>query len=292
MKRNQGKNSSIVYGICTNTGGRKDGTPCIKCQNKEKQAVRASKEFVCEECGEPLTKVDPPSPKPPKWIYMILVLAVVGGGIGVYFGFFTHPKPQHYDVVLSLNKSALTLETGSCDTLKATVSTIPEDLGARVSVLFTSDNANVVQVDNTGMVQAIAKGETIITVIARAQNGGADTAKVKVIVNEVSIGLDTKSSQNPGTKDRYEKTYSFGKYVGNLKNGIPEGDGKMYYHRRIQIAKHDTDNPPHYAESGDWFDGTWGNGDIICGALYSKDGKIKEKIFAPKRFNPYDLNKD
>lgn len=88
------------------------------------------------------------------------------------------------------------------------------------------------------------------------------------------------------------KQYSFGKYVGELKNGIPEGNGKFYYTRRVQIAKHDTDNLAHYAEAGDWFDGTWGNGDIVSGALYSKDGKIKEKIFAPKRFNPYDLNSD
>jgi hypothetical protein len=86
--------------------------------------------------------------------------------------------------------------------------------------------------------------------------------------------------------------YSIGKYVGDLKNGIPEGNGKFYYNCRVQIAKHDTDNPPHYAEAGDWFDGTWGNGDIVSGALYSKDGKIKEKIFAPKRFNPYDLHKE
>lgn len=86
--------------------------------------------------------------------------------------------------------------------------------------------------------------------------------------------------------------YSFGKYVGECKNGIPEGDGKMYYSCRVQIAKHDTDNPAHFAEAGDWFDGTWGNGDIVSGALYSKDGKIKEKIFAPKRFNIYDLHND
>ena len=88
------------------------------------------------------------------------------------------------------------------------------------------------------------------------------------------------------------KQYSFGKYVGELKNGIPEGSGKFYYSCRVQIAKHDSDNPAHYAEAGDWFDGTWGNGDIVSGALYSKDGKIKEKIFAPKRFNPYDLHKE
>lgn len=99
MERNKGRNSNMVYGICTNTGGKKDGTPCSKCQNKEIQAVRASKEFVCEECGEPLQKVNGPGPKPPKWLFIILALVVIGGGIGVYFGFFRgaddHKTPDY-----------------------------------------------------------------------------------------------------------------------------------------------------------------------------------------------------
>lgn len=298
MERNQGRNANIVYGICTNTGGKKDGTPCSKCQNKEKQAIRVSKEFVCEECGEPLTKVDPPKPQPPKWLYIILALAVVGGGIGAYFGFFkgsSTPEPDPV-VSLSLNKNALTLDAGTCDTLKASISATPYDPNANISVSFTSDNTSVAQVDSVGVVRAITKGETTITVVASSPKGTSNTAKVRVTVNEIlpktTPDPDPGPTPKPSPKVKNTKTYSFGKYVGNLKNGIPEGDGKMYYHRRVQIAKHDTDNPPHYAESGDWFDGTWGNGDIISGALYSKDGKIKEKIFAPKRFNPYDLNKD
>lgn len=92
--------------------------------------------------------------------------------------------------------------------------------------------------------------------------------------------------------------YPFGKYVGDIKfndklqKDIPEGSGTMYYYRHMQIAKHDKKNPPHYAEEGDYFIGTWGNGDIVNGALYSKDNVLKGKIFAPKRPNPYDLSKE
>jgi len=92
-----------------------------------------------------------------------------------------------------------------------------------------------------------------------------------------------------------EKVYSFGKYVGSLKNGIPEGNGKMYYNKHVRIAKHDKDKNLkdiiHYAESGDYFDGSWGNGDIVCGFLYHKDGS-KEEILVPKRFNTYDISND
>lgn len=86
--------------------------------------------------------------------------------------------------------------------------------------------------------------------------------------------------------------YSFGEYNGDIIDGIPNGHGIMYYTRHTHIAKHDTNNPPHYAEEGDYFDGTWGNGDIINGALYNKNKELKERIFAPKPFNPVDLSKE
>lgn len=120
---------------------------------------------------------------------------------------------------------------------------------------------------------------------------GSDKTFIAYFVKD-SNKKDEKKGGGGEVPTKCTKQYSFGKYVGNCKNGIPEGDGTMYYNCRVQIAKHDTDNPPHYAETGDRFVGTWGNGDIVSGALYSKDGKIKEKIFAPKRFNPYDLNSD
>ena len=85
------------------------------------------------------------------------------------------------------------------------------------------------------------------------------------------------------------KQYSFGKYVGQMKNGIPEGDGKMYYNCHVQIAKQDTKSSPHYAEKGDYFVGSWKNGDIHSGALYDAKGNIKEKILAPGRQWPYDI---
>ena len=92
------------------------------------------------------------------------------------------------------------------------------------------------------------------------------------------------------------KTYSFGKYEGSLKNGYPEGRGKMTYTKRVQIAKHAKDKDlktvVHYAEAGDYFDGDWGNGDIVSGSLYDRNGIVKEVIFTSKRPNPYDISND
>jgi len=89
-----------------------------------------------------------------------------------------------------------------------------------------------------------------------------------------------------------EKTYPFGIYKGGAINGYPEGNGKMTYSRQVQIAKQDTKSPPHFANPGDYFIGSWGNGDIVSGTLYDKNSNAKEKILAPKRFSLYDISKD
>ena len=85
-------------------------------------------------------------------------------------------------------------------------------------------------------------------------------------------------------------TYSFGRYEGKRVNGIPDGQGTMYYTCRVQIAKHGRST--YYAEAGDTFVGTWGNGDIVNGKLLDSNNNQKAAILAGKRPNPYDLTND
>jgi hypothetical protein len=125
---------------------------------------------------------------------------------------------------------------------------------------------------------------------------GTNGSIKKTIAKQPAEKNSIKEIKSDGQSGKAEdvqgsKNYSFGKYVGNLRNNIPEGNGTLTYSRSVQIAKHDTGNP-HYAEAGDKFVGSWGNGDIVSGVLYSSDGSEKEKIRAPKRFNPYDISKD
>lgn len=120
-----------------------------------------------------------------------------------------------------------------------------------------------------------------------AGNDKTYTAKFEKIPESPSVKQENKASTQS------IKQYSFGKYVGHLKDGIPEdNDGVMYYNRRIQIAKHDTKNSPHYAEKGDYYRGSWKNGDILVGVLYDEKGNIKEEIFAPGRQWPYDIESE
>jgi DNA-directed RNA polymerase subunit RPC12/RpoP len=104
MAKNKGRNAIFNYGICTNTSGKEDGTPCSKCQNKEIQAIRATKEFVCEECGERLIKVPPKPPIP--WLKIaIAVLIIAGLATGGYFLFRSCSSSKVQITVVSENET-------------------------------------------------------------------------------------------------------------------------------------------------------------------------------------------
>jgi hypothetical protein len=109
---------------------------------------------------------------------------------------------------------------------------------------------------------------------------------------QITVTVKEQKLRGPGNT----KTYSFGSYKGSLKNGIPEGDGTMTYTRHVQIAKHDKDKKletvVRFAEAGDYFVGSWGNGDIVSGTLYNSSGIVKEKIVTSKRPEPYNIAND
>lgn len=81
---------NVMWGICTNTNGydhEGEHRKCSKCMNKEKQAIRAGRDFVCEECQMPLTKTTPPPQTNMKLIIIIAAaVVVIGGGIGAWLG--------------------------------------------------------------------------------------------------------------------------------------------------------------------------------------------------------------
>lgn len=415
MAKNKSRNAIVNYGICTNTSGKEDGTPCSKCQNKEIQAIRSTKEFVCEECGERLIKVDP---KPPiSWLKIAIAVLIIAGLVtGGYFLFRSCSNSKVRITVVSSDETMGTVkgsgkyEFNKLITIEANANEgyrfvswddnntkNPREILAKEDETYTAIFEPAPAPPASVTIKVVSSDESMGVVRGGGTYGSGDTIKIEaeakdgyrfmswndgnrertreiVATNDITyaaqfspeppqtapvVTITVESSDETmgtvtggGTYDsmitisieaiankgyefdswndgnienprkvitgrdetyvaKFKKKglgtgigsgtgkgsgtiqYSFGKYVGELKNGIPEGNGTMYYNRHIQIAKHDTKNPPHFAEAGDYFVGSWGNGDIVVGRLYSKDGKEKYEIFdSGKRFNPYDLNSD
>lgn len=134
-------------------------------------------------------------------------------------------------------------------------------------VTTPSDTVYITKVD-TVVVQDTIWVNVVDTILVK------DTVEIEVVTVLQDLSEPTK-------------VYSFGKYYGSLKEGIPHGYGKMCYTKKVRIAKHA--KYKYYAEQGDVFEGLWGNGDIESGKLYDKDGNFKSEISPGRRTTRIDI---
>ena len=102
---------------------------------------------------------------------------------------------------VTLNKTALTLETGASETLTATVA--PAN-ATNQKVTWKSSNPAVASVDANGKVTGVAAGEATITVTTE-DGGKTATCKVRVLskVNKVTV---TPANLTLGKNKRYTLT--------------------------------------------------------------------------------------
>lgn len=238
MERNQGRISNIVYGICTNTSGKNDGTPCSKCQSKEKQAIRASKEFVCEECGEPLTKVDPPKSKLSKWLFIILALVVIAGIVVAI-------------VMISRNaaeKEALEQEQ------------------AREQARL--DSIAKAEADSLKAIELAAE-QARLDSIAEMERALLEQARLDSIEN-------AKKQQKKPNQAVAQGSINYGKWSGGWKNGKPHGTGTMRYSTEHLVDNRDPQK--RVAQKGDYIIGEFYEGKLIQGVWYDASNNVKGSI--------------
>ena len=125
------------------------------------------------------------------------------------------------------------------------------------------------------------------------QRNEAQTRDVAPIPQIRDVAPSTSRRQPPPpppTTINGEIPYTFGRYVGEIRNGVPEGEGTMHYNRKVQIAKHS--ESMYCAEDGDTFVGRWHNGDIERGELKDRNNNRKATIFAGARRSRYDISQN
>lgn len=70
-----------------------------------------------------------------------------------------------------------------------------------------------------------------------------------------------------------ELSLDYGKWVGGIKNGKPDGRGCLTFNRAHTIAPTD-----YMAQPGDYFNATYENGHLVSGKLYDSTGTLKKTI--------------
>lgn len=165
-----------VWGICTNLDKDGNGNPCPNCKSKEKLKLSIRDEFVCPECGEPLTKVKGSTGPDFKKIGIIAaaVLLVAGIGYGIYAVVSGMGGSKINNI--KLDKKELTLKVGERELLTA----IQDPVEAKASFIWKSSDKSVVDVVG-GELTALKKGKaTIIVKVEENAELPAATCKVEV----------------------------------------------------------------------------------------------------------------
>ncbi len=249
---------AIKKGICKNYG------ECDIADTKPPVIQEAdSTNFVCEECGKPLTECGktPPPPPPIKTILAAIAgLAVVGGGGAYYFlsSSATTPQPEQ----VTLTKSASKLVVGQADTLQAIVTPIE----ATAQFEWTSSDANIVSVDN-GIVKALAEGKAQISVQVAGAEGLTDVCTYTV-TTKAKDPDGGKEGEGGGENPSTSINLGYASYQGDTKNGKPHGNGTLMFKSRHLIPG----TKDNYAEAGEQVIGAFRDGEINMGTLYQKNG--------------------
>lgn len=270
-----------MYGICTNRDNG-DGKPCVKCAEKTVQQIRAGKDFVCEECGEKLTKVAPP--KTTNWALICGVAAVVvlGGGAGAYFGLGGGSDDSGLKA-LSLNKSSSELVVGNTDTLIVA----NDPAGAAATYIWSSDKEDVVKVEN-GIVTAVGEGTAVITVKANENEGTVANCSYTVKADTGGTGTPggtggagtsggTGTSGGEGGVGVTKMNLSCAVYDGPISGGKPNGlGGTLTFNKSYTIDLKDGKSSTLSVGSGDKIvDTKFDNGVLKQGELHRKTGERK-----------------
>ncbi len=204
-----------VWGICTNLDKDGNGNPCPNCKSKEKLKLSIRDEFVCPECGEPLTKVKGPSGPDIKKIGIIaaVVLVLAGAGFGAYKLIGGGSEIDK----IKLDKKNITLVVGQRDVIKATV--VDKDgkeiTDAKVVYKWTVKDEKVASVTQGGEVAALKKGKTSVTVKIEGDDKHRATCQI-----DVKVRIPGGGGEGGETSDVLITNLS----VANSKISLKEGE--------------------------------------------------------------------
>ena len=173
---------------------------------------------------------------------------------------------------LSINSSDFSLTIG--ETRKLDYKATPEKNDETIS--WSTSDPKVVTVSSSGEVKAVSAGSATITAMS---DKSAKDASVKVTVQKKETATNGgRGRNNEGETSASSGTLrlSYGTYTGQIKNGYPNGQGRLVYNRSRQINKYDSKN--RMANPGDVVQGTFVNGFITIGKHYDASGNLIESL--------------
>jgi outer membrane protein OmpA-like peptidoglycan-associated protein len=194
------------YGKCQNFSG------CLLAYRGEETEVEEDQPFICAECGKPLTEVGSPSTMWLRYVYIVVGVAVVGGGL-------VFAIPSLRNKVFKPKKADTTeVQPGTSSTQTETPTTTTEN-PSTTTTTTTSPTTETPPVDNT----PVAEPPKYVTSPERI-NMDLTTQENKSVKTEVLDRVD-QMPVSQGDKDKLYAAVERAKSMGKILT-IPFGSGK------------------------------------------------------------------
>lgn len=214
---------------------------CQKCKTKEIIQIPMRRDFVCPDCGKELRECPPPKKKSNLIIIAVVIILFILACIicGIMYSGSEDEKTINHDTIPADTTIAVPVVSDSLETRSDTL----------VSTTESSD-------------KQISGSKVIETTV---------TSKVTTIRSNT-----TSRSKSTGNSGRSTLNLSYGKYVGEVKNGYPHGMGRLTYTKTRQINRHD--QKARQASVGDYVIGEFVNGFFVQGKHYNSEGELLGSI--------------
>jgi uncharacterized protein YxeA len=236
------------WGICTNTDKDGNGSPCPKCASKEPQKIPERKDFVCSECGEGLTKIQPPQGGLDKKLLLLIIAVVTIIIIVICAILFTggHNK--------AVKQNEKILDSTKVDSAKPS----------------TVDNTKNLNYNNTtSQTENVGKNTD-----GNIENNATTLSHSPKVVTVTKV---IREKSEPSTNNTNGSLHlSYGSYKGDIKDGYPNGMGRLTYSHCRQINRYD--NKERTASVGDYVIGEFVNGFFVQGKHFNSDGNLIETL--------------
>ena len=272
MATNRNERLRNRYGICLNDS-------CSKGKSKEVQEIPVRKDFVCAECEKPLRECR----RPQTWwekhgkkvIIGTVVVLLAGTGVGVSMLSGGKEKTSTPDTETVITPPVETPEATPVATPVATPNggeyknkvTVQLECATEGAVMYyTLDGTDPTPASAVYTDSIELKNNCTLKVIACKDDSNFTDSEILCV--DYVITSDNETPTGNGKRSQGTLNLGYGKYVGEIVNGKPDGAGVLTYSKAQKVVS----TKDVMAEAGERIEGVFENGKASFVTLYKKNG--------------------
>ena len=242
----------VKKGRCTNIGACKSAGKIFEVDTDEKP-------FECPDCGEPLQEVkDDPSS------YMASSKKKKQKKTGAILA-------SLFLVIIIIVGCIFAFSGGKSDKSSPVDSLAVDSLAIDSAKAVKADTVTVLKTDTVTQTDTIKQVDTVEVEKIVEKPVVVEKHYERVIVKETP-----SSTASASQAKKTSLSLGYGTYNGDIKNGKPNGSGKLVYSSSHLIDSRDSKG--RVAEPGDYIIGEWVDGKLVQGRWYDSSNTVKGSI--------------